>query len=51
MKDALWPLMRAGLFRLDPEQAHNLSIRALSLGSRPPRAFPPIRVSPSRSPD
>lgn len=35
MKDALWPLMRAGLFRLDPEQAHNLSIRALSLGLAP----------------
>jgi dihydroorotate dehydrogenase len=40
MKDALWPLMRAGLFRLDPEQAHNLSICALSLGLAPAARLP-----------
>ena len=27
--EALWPLVRAGLFRFDPETAHGLSIRAL----------------------
>jgi len=30
--DALWPLVRAGLFTFDPETAHGLSIKALKLG-------------------
>ncbi|MCB1445197.1 MAG: quinone-dependent dihydroorotate dehydrogenase [Rhizobiaceae bacterium] len=33
--DALWPLVRAGLFRLDPEAAHGLSIGALKAGLAP----------------
>ena len=35
MMDALWPLLRAGLFRLDPETAHGLSIKALKTGLAP----------------
>lgn len=33
--EALWPLVRAGLFSFDPETAHGLSIRALKLGLAP----------------
>ena len=33
--DALWPLIRAGLFRFDPETAHGLSIKALKAGLAP----------------
>ena len=33
--DALWPLIRAGLFRFDPETAHGLSIKALKTGLTP----------------
>jgi dihydroorotate dehydrogenase len=33
--DALWPLIRAGFFRFDPETAHGLSIKALKTGFAP----------------
>jgi dihydroorotate dehydrogenase len=33
--DAFWPLIRAGLFRFDPETAHGLSITALKAGLAP----------------
>jgi dihydroorotate dehydrogenase len=33
--DAFWPLIRAGLFRFDPETAHGLSIRGLKTGFAP----------------
>ena len=40
MSDLLWPLIRAGLFRFDPETAHGLSVKGLKSGilpvSRPP---------------
>ena len=44
--DALWPLIRAGLFTFDPETAHGLSIRALKwgLGPRPGLAPDPRLV-------
>jgi len=32
--DFIYPLIRAGLFRLDPEVAHHLSLSALRLGER-----------------
>ena len=32
--DTLYPLIRAGLFRLDPEVAHHLSLGALRLAER-----------------
>jgi len=32
--DSLYPLIRAGLFRLDPETAHELSLRLLRLAER-----------------
>ncbi len=32
--DTLYPLIRAGLFRLDPEVAHHLSLRVLRLAER-----------------
>ncbi|MBL0371850.1 quinone-dependent dihydroorotate dehydrogenase [Rhizobium sp. KVB221] len=35
MTDALWPLIRAGLFRIDPETAHGLSITGLKTGLMP----------------
>jgi dihydroorotate dehydrogenase len=35
MKDALWPILRAGLFRIDPETAHGLSIAGLKTGLAP----------------
>jgi dihydroorotate dehydrogenase len=35
MRDALWPLMRAGLFRIDPEVAHGMSIQGLKTGLMP----------------
>ncbi|MDO6964601.1 quinone-dependent dihydroorotate dehydrogenase [Rhizobium alvei] len=35
MKDLLWPVLRTGLFRVDPEQAHNLSIAGLKTGLLP----------------
>jgi dihydroorotate dehydrogenase len=35
MKDALWPILRAGLFRIDPETAHGLSIAGLKIGVNP----------------
>jgi dihydroorotate dehydrogenase len=35
MKDALWPLVRLGLFRIDPEIAHQMSITALKSGLGP----------------
>lgn len=34
MLDYIYPLIRAGLFRLDPEVAHHLSLSALRLGER-----------------
>lgn len=40
MRDALWPLMRAGLFRLDPEVAHGVSIQGLKSGLVPGVAPP-----------
>jgi len=40
MKDALWPIVRAGLFRLDPETAHGLSITGLKTGLTPACALP-----------
>ena len=33
--DALWPLIRAGLFSFDPETAHGLSIKAMKWGLAP----------------
>jgi dihydroorotate dehydrogenase len=33
--DLAWPLVRAGLFRFDPETAHGLSIKALKAGLGP----------------
>ena len=33
--DALWPLIRAGFFRFDPETAHGLSIKGLKAGFAP----------------
>lgn len=38
--DALWPLIRAGLFRFDPETAHGLSIKALKTGLAPRAHLP-----------
>ena len=38
--DALWPLVRAGLFRFDPETAHGLSIKALKAGLGPRADLP-----------
>jgi dihydroorotate dehydrogenase len=35
MREALWPLLRAGLFRIDPETAHGLSIAGLKTGLAP----------------
>ena len=35
MRAAFWPLIRAGLFRIDPETAHGLSIRGLKTGLMP----------------
>jgi dihydroorotate dehydrogenase len=35
MRDALWPLIRAGLFRIDPETAHGMSIKGLKTGLLP----------------
>jgi len=35
MRDAIWPLIRSGLFKLDPEFAHNLSIKGLRTGLAP----------------
>jgi dihydroorotate dehydrogenase len=40
MKDALWPILRAGLFRIDPETAHGLSIAGLKTGLTPGCALP-----------
>jgi dihydroorotate dehydrogenase len=40
MRDALWPLLRAGLFRIDPETAHGLSITGLRTGMTPACAVP-----------
>ncbi len=34
MIDALYPLLRAGLFRFDPETAHHLSLTALKVAER-----------------
>ncbi|MGV3548492.1 quinone-dependent dihydroorotate dehydrogenase [Rhizobium sp.] len=39
--DALWPLIRAGLFRFDPETAHTLSVKALKAGLGPRAALKP----------
>jgi dihydroorotate dehydrogenase len=41
--DTVWPLIRAGLFRFDPETAHGMSIKALKagLGPRPDMAADP----------
>lgn len=33
--DALWPLLRAGFFRLDAETAHGLSVKGLKTGLAP----------------
>jgi dihydroorotate dehydrogenase len=41
MMDALWPLIRAGLFRIDPETAHGLSIHGLKTGLLPAPAITP----------
>lgn len=35
MRDALWPILRAGFFRIDPETAHGLSITGLKTGLTP----------------
>ena len=40
MRDALWPILRAGLFRIDPETAHGLSISGLKTGLAPACALP-----------
>jgi dihydroorotate dehydrogenase len=40
MRDALWPLIRAGLFRIDPETAHGLSIAGLKSPLAPICALP-----------
>jgi dihydroorotate dehydrogenase len=40
MRDALWPIVRAGLFRIDPETAHGLSITGLKTGLTPACALP-----------
>lgn len=40
MRDALWPLIRAGLFRIDPETAHGLSIQGLKTGLMPGVSIP-----------
>jgi dihydroorotate dehydrogenase len=41
--DALWPLIRAGFFRFDPETAHGLSIKALKTGLAPRAHLAPDR--------
>jgi len=41
MSNFLWPLLRAGLFRLDPETAHGLSIAGLKSGALPVLKLPP----------
>ncbi|UVC07596.1 quinone-dependent dihydroorotate dehydrogenase [Rhizobium sp. TH2] len=41
MSDFLWPLIRAGLFRFDPETAHGLSITGLKSGFLPVLKLPP----------
>ena len=41
MSDFLWPLIRAGLFRFDPETAHSLSIAGLKSGFLPILKLPP----------
>lgn len=44
--DALWPFVRAGLFRFDPETAHGLSIKALKAGLGPrPHIAPDPRLA------
>lgn len=40
MRDALWPVLRAGFFRIDPETAHGLSISGLKTGLAPSCALP-----------
>ena len=40
MRDALWPILRAGFFRIDPETAHGLSISGLKTGLAPACALP-----------
>ncbi|MDB5522909.1 MAG: pyrD [Rhizobium sp.] len=40
MRDALWPIIRAGLFRIDPETAHGLSISGLKTGLTPACTLP-----------
>jgi dihydroorotate dehydrogenase len=40
MRDALWPILRAGLFRIDPETAHGLSIAGLKTPFAPSCALP-----------
>jgi dihydroorotate dehydrogenase len=47
MRDALWPILRAGFFRIDPETAHGLSIAGLKTGFAPncaPQADPRLVV-------
>jgi dihydroorotate dehydrogenase len=39
--NAVWPLIRAGFFRFDPETAHGLSIKALKAGIVPRRHLSP----------
>jgi len=41
MSHFLWPLIRAGLFRFDPETAHGLSITGLKSGALPILKLPP----------
>jgi dihydroorotate dehydrogenase len=41
MSDFLWPLIRAGLFRVDPETAHGVSISGLKSGFLPVLKLPP----------
>jgi dihydroorotate dehydrogenase len=41
MTGILWPLIKAGLFRFDPETAHGLSIKGLKSGLLPVLKLPP----------
>jgi dihydroorotate dehydrogenase len=41
VRDALWPVMRAGFFRIDPETAHGLTITGLKTGLMPACSLAP----------
>ena len=40
MREAMWPIVRAGLFRIDPETAHGLSITGLKSPLAPACSLP-----------